>query len=120
MFCSALLSACCSVADHVCRAAQGAQLHPRSHVTWRLRCGLAIALGPALGPAFAPARAIGPALTQTQGQLQVTLTRQGLPQGALQAVRMLLASDQLYQQHAAADFAKQVDALHEETCLQVC
>ena len=51
---------------------------------------------------------------------QVALTRQGLPEKALQAVRLLLAPAGLMEQHAAADFQKQVDALHEESCLQVC
>lgn len=51
---------------------------------------------------------------------QVALTRQGLPEKALQAVRLLLAPARLIEQHAAADFQKQVDALHEESCLQVC
>ncbi len=51
--------------------------------------------------------------------LQVALTRQGMPAKALQAVRMLLASEQLHSQRSAADFAKQIDPLHEESCLQV-
>ena len=50
---------------------------------------------------------------------QVALTRQGLPEKALHAVRMLLAPARLTEQHAASDFQKQVDALHEESCLQV-
>lgn len=49
----------------------------------------------------------------------MALTRQGLPEKALQAVRLLLAPAGLMEQHAAADFRKQVDALHEESCLQV-
>ena len=52
--------------------------------------------------------------------LQVALTRQGLPEKALQAVRMVLAPAQLLQQRSAADFRQQVDPLHEESCLQVC
>ena len=50
---------------------------------------------------------------------QVALTRQGLPEKALQAVRLLLAPARLMEEHAAADFHKQVDGLHEESCLQV-
>lgn len=49
---------------------------------------------------------------------QVALTRQGIPAKALQAVRMLLASEQLHSQRSAADFTKQMDPLHEESCLQ--
>ncbi len=42
-----------------------------------------------------------------------------MPAKALKAVRMVLASEQLHSQRSAADFAKQVDPLHEESCLQV-
>ncbi|KAL3142083.1 hypothetical protein ABBQ32_004708 [Trebouxia sp. C0010 RCD-2024] len=49
---------------------------------------------------------------------KVALTRQGLPDKALQTVRMVLASAHLLEQHSAADFRQQVDALHEESCLQ--
>ena len=42
-----------------------------------------------------------------------------MPAKALQAVRMLLASEQLHSQRSAADFVKQIDPLHEESCLQV-
>ena len=51
--------------------------------------------------------------------LQVALTKQGMPPKALQAIRMLLASHNLYSSHSVADFEKQIDPLHEETCLQV-
>ena len=51
--------------------------------------------------------------------LQVALTKQGMPPKALQAIRMLLASRNLYSSHSVADFEKQIDPLHEETCLQV-
>lgn len=50
---------------------------------------------------------------------QVELTRQGLPKKTLQAVRLLLAPQDLYKQHSVADFQKQVDALHETSSLQV-
>lgn len=49
---------------------------------------------------------------------QVALTKQGMPAKALQATRMLLASQQLHGQKSAADFEKPVDPMHEETCLQ--
>ncbi len=42
-----------------------------------------------------------------------------MPTKALQAVRRLLASAQLHSLHSAADFEKQVEPLHEESCLQV-
>lgn len=58
-------------------------------------------------------------LTSCACDRQVALTRQGLPEKALQAVRLLLAPARLMEEHAAADFHKQVDALHEESCLQV-
>lgn len=51
--------------------------------------------------------------------LQVTLTKQGIPAKALQAIRMLLASKQARSQKSAADFEKQSDLMHEETCLEV-
>ena len=51
--------------------------------------------------------------------VQVALTKQGIPAKTLQAVRMLLAPQDLYDQHGVADFAQQVDAMHEESCLQV-
>lgn len=37
----------------------------------------------------------------------------------MQAMRMLTASEALFSKHSVADFAKQVDALNEETALQV-
>ena len=51
--------------------------------------------------------------------MQVALTKQGIPAKALQATRMLLASQQLHGQKSAADFEKLIDPMHEETCLQV-
>lgn len=42
-----------------------------------------------------------------------------MPAKALQAVRMLLAPEQLHSQRSAADFEKQMDPLNEESCLQV-
>ena len=42
-----------------------------------------------------------------------------MPAKALQATRMLLASQKLHGQKSAADFEKPVDPMHEGTSLQV-
>lgn len=51
--------------------------------------------------------------------MQVNFSKTGMTETAMQAMRMLTASEALFSKHSVADFAKQVDPLNEETALQV-
>lgn len=49
----------------------------------------------------------------------MSLSKTGVSDPTLQAVRMLTASDNTFLKRSAADFAKQVDPLNEQAALQV-